>query len=55
MVSFVVLIVPGPSAEYANVVDGLSPREGARRMVRWFDKPVNENPPTFAHHGDSKL
>lgn len=34
---------------FTGYVDGLSPRRAARRMVRWLQESVDENPPTFAH------
>ncbi|KIW01111.1 uncharacterized protein PV09_07399 [Verruconis gallopava] len=42
-------------AGFIGYADGLNPREAARRMVAWQQKPVNRQPPTFAHHRDSKM
>ena len=30
------------------IVDGMNPRDGARRMVKWLQKPLDPAPPTFA-------
>ncbi|KAL2393547.1 hypothetical protein ABEF93_002980 [Exophiala dermatitidis] len=34
---------------FIGYADGLGPRRAARRMVRWLQQEVDENPPTFAH------
>ena len=31
-----------------GTVDGLSPRAGARRMVKWLQGPLDHSPPGFA-------
>lgn len=33
---------------FARPVDGLNPRKGMQRMMRWLQEPVDYNPPTFA-------
>lgn len=41
---------------FMGYADGLGPRRAAKRMVRWLQGPVEENPPTFAHEAkESKL
>lgn len=34
---------------FMGYADGLGPRRAARRMVRWLQNEVDENPPTFPH------
>jgi ectoine hydroxylase-related dioxygenase (phytanoyl-CoA dioxygenase family) len=34
---------------FMGYADGMAPRRAARRMVRWLQREVDENPPTFAH------
>lgn len=43
-----------PDTTNTTVADGLSPLRGARRMVEWLQKPLDENPPTFPDHGTGK-
>jgi hypothetical protein len=31
-----------------KIVDGMNPRKGMQRMIRWLKSPVDYNPPTFA-------
>lgn len=41
---------------FMGYADGLGPRRAARRMVRWLQSEVDENPPTFAHEApEAKL
>ncbi|KXL50578.1 hypothetical protein M433DRAFT_158085 [Acidomyces richmondensis BFW] len=40
---------------FIGYVDGLSPKAGMKRMVKWMQGPVDYNPPTFMHTVDSKL
>ncbi|KAF2432123.1 phytanoyl-CoA dioxygenase [Tothia fuscella] len=40
---------------FIGYVDGLNPREGARRMLKRLEQPVNFDPSAFAHHRDTKL
>ena len=42
-------------AGFIGYSDGLNPREAARRLVKWQQNPVNDAPPAFAHHRDSRL
>lgn len=42
-------------AGFIGYTDGLNPREAARRLVSWQQKPVDDSPPAFAHHKDSRL
>ncbi|KAK4939754.1 hypothetical protein LTR10_020038 [Elasticomyces elasticus] len=34
---------------FMGYADGMGPRRAARRMVRWLQHDVDDNPPTFAH------
>ena len=34
---------------FMGYADGLAPRRASRRMVKWLQEDVDENPPTFAH------
>ncbi|ETI24264.1 hypothetical protein G647_03633 [Cladophialophora carrionii CBS 160.54] len=34
---------------FMGYADGLGPRRAARRMVKWLQSDVDDNPPTFAH------
>ncbi|KIW18123.1 hypothetical protein PV08_02411 [Exophiala spinifera] len=41
---------------FMGYADGLGPRRAARRMVRWLQREVDDNPPTFAHEApEAKL
>ncbi|KAL9093838.1 MAG: hypothetical protein Q9165_003761 [Trypethelium subeluteriae] len=40
---------------FVGYADGLSPLKASERMVEWLQRPVDYDPPTFAHGIDSKL